>query len=79
MINILVILFQFKQRGYVDPVLDRRTATTTGHMLYQRIDPKPIPIVIPDEVPPTPPSPSVAAANRRRQVKNELLKLNLFI
>lgn len=37
-------------------------------MLYQIVDPKPSPVVLPDNLPPTPPSPSVIAANRRKEV-----------
>lgn len=65
--------YWFKQRGYADPALDRRTATTTGQMLYQIVNPRPAPIVLTENPPPTPPSPSVLAANRRRQAYNNRL------
>ncbi|CAF1619741.1 unnamed protein product [Adineta ricciae] len=61
---------KFKQRGYTDSALDRRTATTTGQMLYQIIDPRPAQIDFTDNLPPTPPAPSVVAANRRRETYN---------
>ncbi|CAF2504155.1 unnamed protein product [Rotaria sp. Silwood2] len=64
---------KFKQRGYTDPELDRRTATTTGQMLYQIIDPRPTPVVLSDNVPPTPPPSSQIAALRRREVYNNHL------
>ena len=40
-------------------------------MLYQIIDPKPTPVILPDNLPPTPPPPAVIASNRRREVKDE--------
>ena len=43
-------------------------ATTTGQMLYQIIDPRPAPVVLSVDLPPTPPPPSVVAAMRRREV-----------
>ncbi|CAF3893386.1 unnamed protein product [Rotaria magnacalcarata] len=64
---------KFKQRGYSDPDLDRRTATTTGQMLYQIINPKPTPVVLPDNLPPTPPPPSAMGAIRRREAYNNQL------
>ena len=64
----LFMSLQFKQRGYTDSALDRRTATTTGQMLYQIVDPRPAQIDFTDNLPPTPPAPSVVAANRRREV-----------
>ncbi|CAF0808929.1 unnamed protein product [Adineta steineri] len=58
---------KFKQHGHTDTALDRRTATTTGQMLYQIIDPRPAHVNYIDNSPPTPPPPSVIAANRRRE------------
>lgn len=37
-------------------------------MLYQVVDPRPIPVVLPDNLPPTPPPPAVISANRRKEV-----------
>jgi hypothetical protein len=37
-------------------------------MLYQIVDPKPTPVVLSDNLPPTPPPPATMAANRRREV-----------
>ncbi|CAF3873690.1 unnamed protein product [Rotaria sordida] len=58
---------KFKQRGYTDPDLDRRTVTTTGQMLHQIIDPRPTPVALLDNLPPTPPPPSQVAALKRRE------------
>ena len=52
--------------------MDRRTATTTGQMLYQVVDPRPTAVVLQDNPPPTPPSTAAIAANRRREVSGLL-------
>jgi hypothetical protein len=46
-------------------------------MLYQIVDPKPIPVVLQDNLPPTPPPPSVIAANRRREVSQIYSKFSV--
>jgi hypothetical protein len=48
-------------------------------MLYQIVDPKPAPVILPDNLPPTPPPPAVTAANRRREVGRKQICLRLIV